>query len=443
MVTAFGQPPDKWKIDNSVEVLKELETVTVTDKVTKKSMTVPVASSKNFYLIFKLDNFFSNVKLDIMRMQACRVFEDGKRQYWEDSDDALARMHIEEYYDLRNVSKTNDAFLAFLSQRKYSPIQERIKSIEWDGKAHCKRFFITWLKAKDSKYTEEASRLHFRQMIERAFNPGCKADYVLVLKGEQGCGKSTVCQWMALEDELFASVKTIEGQKGYEAVQGKFVCELEELLATVGVGTKKEAEVKAYISGQSDHYRRPYDRRTSDNPRTCVFIGTTNRDKFLTDPTGNRRWFPIEIRLAKNDTFVYEHEEEIRQEIEQCFAEMYNAWFNNFPLASPVPDKVLRKAIEKNQEASEMEDHRIGVIEDFLRKSDAEFVCCAEVWEYALRFNHDRRPMTRVDANEIGEILRSKIGCKPAGKKYFRTYGTQHAYSIPPRLKKTAKKAQR
>ena len=420
--------------DNSAEVMLKLD---------KTEKGLPASTSKNFYLIFMHDQYFSNIKLDTMRMNACRVLDNGKRIYWEDEDDALARMHIEECYGLRNAAKTNDAFLAFLSKRKFSPIQEHIKSIEWDGKPHCKKFFITWLKAKDSQYTEEASRLCFRQMIERAFNPGCKADYVLVLKGRQGCGKSTICRWMALEDELYGSVNTIDGQKGFESLQGKFICELEELLATVGEGTKKENAVKVFISGQNDHYRRPYDHRTSDNPRTCVFIGTTNRDKFLTDPTGNRRWFPIEVQQT-DDTFVYDHETEIKAEIMQCLAEMYYAWKNNLPLASPVPDKVLRKTIEKNRELSEMEDYRIGIIEDYMQnKTDSDFVCCSEIWEKALEFNHDRRPMTRTDANEIGEILRSKIGCKPAGKKYFRSYGTQHAYSIPPRLKKTAKKASR
>ena len=104
---------------NALEVMDLLEKVN----------GVPIPSSKNFYLIVKYDEFFSNIKLDTMRMSACRVLENGNRIYWEDADDALSRMHIEERYGLRNISKLNDAQLAVLAERKFSPIQERIKRI--------------------------------------------------------------------------------------------------------------------------------------------------------------------------------------------------------------------------------------------------------------------------------------------------------------------------
>ena len=416
--------------DNSKEVIELLD---------KSDKGIPYATSKNFFMIFRNDLFFSNVWLDTMRMQACRISSTGKRIYWEDADDALARMHIEEhYYGLRSAGKTNDAFLAYLSERKFSPVQELIKGIVWDGQPHCKRFFIKWLLADDNRYTEEVSRIHFRQMIDRAFHPGCKADNVVVLKGIQGSAKSTICRWLALEDELYASVATIDGQKGYEAVQGKYVCELEELLATVGEGTRKDSQVKAFISGQSDHYRRPYDRRASDNPRTCVFIGTTNRSKFLSDPTGNRRWFPIECHLYSG-TYVFEHEEEVKHEIRQCLAEMYHAFTNKLPLASPLIDGNLAKTVAKQQENSEMEDYRIGKIENYIAGKEydlgKEYVCCAQIWEEALHI--DRREMTKADANEIGELLRLKLCCPSIGKKYCPApYGTQHAYDVTAVLEK-------
>ena len=421
MVTAFGQPPDKWKIDNSEDVKQKLE---------KTDKGIPIPSAKNFYLIFKYDNFFSNVYLDTMKMAACRVINIHKRQQWQDSDDAISRLHIEEKYGLRNAGKTNDAFLAFLTEREFSPIQERIKSIVWDGEPHVEQFYIRWLKADNSQYNREVTRMDYLQRIKRAFEPGCKADQVPVLKGSQGSGKSTLIRWSALEDELYASVTTIEGQKGYEAVQGKFICELEELLATVGEGTKKENATKAFISGQSDHYRRPYDRRTSDNPRTCVFIGTTNRDKFLTDMTGNRRWYPIDCRLT-DGTFIFDHEAEIKADIEQCYAEMYHAWVNHLPLASPVPDRVLLDIIRDQQEASEMEDYRVGLIERYILTHGAELISCIEIWEQVLQIGQARRRMTKSESNEIGELLRHKLGCRPVGKKYFPEYGTQHAYEIP------------
>lgn len=163
MVTAFGQPPDKWKIDNSEDVKQKLE---------KTDKGIPIPSAKNFYLIFKYDNFFSNVYLDTMKMAACRVMNIHKRQQWQDSDDAISRLHIEEKYGLRNAGKTNDAFLAFLTEREFSPIQERIKSIVWDGEPHVEQFYIRWLKADNSQYNREVTRMDYLQRIKRAFEPG-------------------------------------------------------------------------------------------------------------------------------------------------------------------------------------------------------------------------------------------------------------------------------
>ena len=407
----------------------------VIEKLEKTSDGSLATTGKNFLLIFENDNYFSNVRLDTMRMQACRITETGKRVYWEDGDDSKTRLHLEENYGLSNEKKMKDAFTVFLEERKMHPAQELIKKVEWDGQSHCRRFLINWMGAEDTAYTEEVTRILFRQMIDRAFVPGCKADYVVVLKGKQGCAKSTICRWLALEDEMYASVTTISGQKGYEAVQGKFICELEELLATVGEGTKKDNEVKSFISRQNDHYRRPYDRRPSDNPRTCVFIGTTNQSRFLSDPTGNRRWFPIECH-QEDGTLVYGHENEIKLEIRQCLAEMYDAYLNDLPLASPIPDPHVMEEIAKQQENSEMEDYRIGVIEKYITDHNKEFVCCIEIWKYAL--NNKNKAMVRKDSNEIGELLRQKVGCTVAGKLHYPEFGTQHSYVVPDRLKRVA-----
>lgn len=80
---------------------------------------------------------------------------------------------------------------------------------------------IRWLGAEDTQYNRECSRLLFAGGINRAFRPGCKNDNVIVFVGKQGGGKSTFTQWLALAPELYSSTKTINGQKGLEAISGK------------------------------------------------------------------------------------------------------------------------------------------------------------------------------------------------------------------------------
>lgn len=53
--------------------------------------------------------------------------------------------------------------------------------------------------------------------------------------------------------------------------------------------------VKAQLCRQSDRARLAYDRTTSEVPRQFVFAGTTNGGNYLTDPTGNRRFWPVRI----------------------------------------------------------------------------------------------------------------------------------------------------
>ena len=103
-------------------------------------------------------------------------------------------------------------------------------------------------------------------------------------------------------------------------MEGAWICELSELL---GLTKAKEVEaVKSYITKLVDRYRRPFDRRTTDHKRQCIFIGSTNRSAFLTDKTGNRRFYPVEVHSSGYDLF--DHEAEIRNDIIQVWAEANN-----------------------------------------------------------------------------------------------------------------------
>jgi hypothetical protein len=55
------------------------------------------------------------------------------------------------------------------------------------------------------------------------------------------------------------------------------------------------ATAKAFITTRIDRYRPPYGRVVKDQPRQCVFVGTTNESHYLNDSTGNRRFLPIKV----------------------------------------------------------------------------------------------------------------------------------------------------
>lgn len=64
------------------------------------------------------------------------------------------------------------------------------------------------------------------------------------------------------------------------------------------------AQLKAFITKSQDTLRRPYARKDSTFPRRTVFAGTVNDAEFLHDPTGNRRFWPIDVHTINRDTSI-------------------------------------------------------------------------------------------------------------------------------------------
>jgi len=72
-------------------------------------------------------------------------------------------------------------------------------------------------------------------------------------------------------------------------------------------------DIKAMLSTQVDRTRIVYDRHTKNFPRTAVFVGTTNDDEYLKDPTGARRFWPVKVHQI--------NEEYLKEFRNQFFAE--------------------------------------------------------------------------------------------------------------------------
>ena len=326
------------------------------------------------------------------------VLQDGKAEPVNDAYRAEIKAELETKFGLYSVSKFDDAFRIFCAEpsRRYHPIQQRIEGIQWDGKSHINESFVRILQVNPSPYAVEAARLFFAGGIQRLYEPGCKCDYVVTLIGtKQGEGKSTFLRWAALEDDWYGELKTFDYQKGAEALNGKWIVEIPELAA---LRKSEVEEVKAFISQQRDHYRRPYDRTISDIKRKCVMAGTTNALQFLSDPTGNRRFIPIEVHSDGDD--LYSREAEIRAELEQCWAEAYHK--RETPYMRCTPDAKLLKRIQQEQEAATIDDPFLSLIQSYLDgKSET---CVLEIYYDAYGHSSFDRP-SKADRNDIGLLL--------------------------------------
>lgn len=174
---------------------------------------------------------------------------------------------------------------------------------EWDGVPR----LMTWLSASCATpcdpYHQAVARIIIGGMVRRVRNPGCKHDFMPVFYGPQGTGKSTLARILAIDESWFSD-EIMLGDSSRELVlslAGKCVLEIGEMGMR---GSANPNHVKAMLSRQVDRGRTAYARTVSDRPRRNIFIGTTNDDEPLVDPTGNRRFLPVRVDAEINTDWL-------------------------------------------------------------------------------------------------------------------------------------------
>ena len=385
---------------------------------------VPCITIDNFLLIMRNDPFYEGVRYNLL-MNAPEKHCNGEIRRWNDADEAESRHYTETAYNIHSENKHYDALRILFTEREYHPIQDIIETLEWDGTERIKGFLTKWMQAKNNEYTQEVSRLIFAGGIHRLYSPGCKFDDVPVLIGtNQGEGKSTIVRWLAIHDNYYSEVTEIEGQRGIEQLEGAWICEIAELLALTKA--KEQEAVKSYITRQRDKYRKPYDRQTSEYPRRCIFIGTTNNEQFLKDKTGNRRFYPVTVRSS--GYWLYEHEQECRDYILQCWAEAREKYSRG--QMPNYADKSLLKQFGDAQEEAMEDDWRIGAIEQFLdRQPEGALVCVQQIKREALSPNRDfPQDPTPKESQEIGILMNRFKKWEKVGRTRTPDYGRQRCW---------------
>ena len=386
---------------------------------------------------------------------------------WTDNDEAQLRAYITHTYNgLYGPNKMADGLHATATTRAFHPVRDFFNTLPpWDGTPRVDTLLINTLGAEDTNYVRAVTRKTLVAAVRRTYKPGCKFDHVLTLVGPQGVGKSTI--FAKLGGQWFSDALTITDMRdktGAEKLLGNLIVEIAELAGM----RKMDAEtVKGFVSRTDDKYRAAYGRTVESHPRQGIIVGSTNATEgFLRDPTGNRRWWTVNVTghgTTPVNTLT-------NDDLQQIWAEAKHHEKEGEKLY--LEGDVAQAALEAQAEAVEADD-RVGIVAEYLntpipnnwdhipltmrrlflttgKVSDNPFdgpeqpteelvqrtqVSKIEIW--AECFNRDPDSMRKIDSHEITAIIQQLEDWEDTGKRQrLPIYGRQRIFiRTPVRMK--------
>jgi len=182
------------------------------------------------------------------------------------------------------------ACMSAARMNRVNPLRSYLRGLTWDRKPRLGTMMADLFGAQHSRYVSKIAIWWMVSAVARVIQPGCQADYMLILQGAQGLRKSTALQTLCGAEYFIDKIGNVEGKDAAIALVGKWIIEEGELDSMV---RSELTAFKGFVTRKVDDYRPPYGRGNIKRPRTCVFAATTNGEKIFTDPTGNRRYWPV------------------------------------------------------------------------------------------------------------------------------------------------------
>jgi predicted P-loop ATPase len=273
-------------------------------------------------------------------------------------------------------------------ERSYHPVRDYLEGLIWDQVPRLSNLFPTYFGTVRTPYVEKIGSMFLCSMVARIFEPGCKADYMVVLEGAQGILKSTACKILGRPWFSDSLPDIAVGKDAQQHLNGKWLIEIGEMSA---ISKVEDAALKTFLTRTTEIYRPPYGREDVHQPRQCIFVGSTNKETYLRDETGGRRYWPVVVDVI--DLVALEHDRD------QLFAEAVVRYHDGLPWW---PDAAFeREHIRPEQQARYEVDPWRDTIADWLTGKDTATV--TDIARWAL-FIETPRVGTR-EARRISNVL--------------------------------------
>jgi|CZKY01.1.fsa_nt_gi predicted P-loop ATPase len=241
---------------------------------------------------------------------------------WADDDDKRTAEWLQKQDVCVNTSVASEAVRIVAIESPFHPVHDYLKSLKWDGVPRLDAWLTTYLGVQDSTWSRAVGPRWTISACARIFEPGVQADYTLLLEGDQGTLKSSAVRALTGDAWFTDHLSDLGIKDSRMELRGKWIIELGEF-ENYARHPDLLARAKAFLTTRFDNFRPPYGRHTQDIPRSNVFCATYNFNEPFTDPSGNRRFWPVrcgEIDLAG-----------LKASRDQLWAEAYVRYRNHEP----------------------------------------------------------------------------------------------------------------
>ncbi|MEE4317772.1 MAG: VapE domain-containing protein, partial [Erythrobacter sp.] len=316
-----------------------------------------------------------------------------------DTDCTELRLALEER-GFRPITSNlmRDIVAAHADRRHFDSAKQWLSGLEWDQVERVPTFLAAYFGAEDTEYTRAVSNYWWTAHAGRVMEPGCQADMVPILVGEQGVGKTQGVKAMVPSPEQCIEINLdCKDDDLARRMRGALLGEIAELRGLQG----RTAEAnKAWVTRQWEEWTPKFKEFKIRLLRRLLFVGTTNRDDFLGDSSGERRWLPVRVGTSDPDGIALIRDQ-LWAEAKVRWAESGIAWQDADRLALRYHREFKSHDIWEDAVSRWIEDNQA----DGAASENGEQILFMEV-VFAQALGKEAGRVTKADEMRMGNVLR-------------------------------------